>query len=56
VGDPVYGRRSPLVGRQFLHAHRLSLLLPSGEVREFISPLPPDLERALAAVRAGAHP
>ncbi len=56
VGDPIYGHRSPLVARQFLHAHRLRLVLPSGEMREFISPLAPDLEAALAAVRAGARP
>jgi len=56
VGDPVYGRRSPLVGRQFLHAHRLGLFLPDGRWMEFVSPLPGDLEEALAAVRAGARP
>ena len=29
VGDAVYGRRSELVGRQFLHAWRLAFDLPS---------------------------
>jgi 23S rRNA pseudouridine1911/1915/1917 synthase len=47
-GDPVYGKRSPLSGRQFLHAHRLGFKLPSsGKFVEFNSELPPDLEEAL---------
>lgn len=57
VGDPVYGRRSELVPRQFLHAARLRLRLPStGEEREFEAPLPPELEAALARLRGGAAP
>lgn len=50
VGDSIYGRRKPTLNlkRQFLHAHRLGLKLPSsGEYREFEAPLPADLERAL---------
>jgi len=47
-GDPVYGQRSPLLGRQFLHAHRLGFRLPSnGEYAEFQSELPADLENVL---------
>jgi len=47
-GDPVYGKRSPLLGRQFLHAHRLGFRLPStGEFVEFGSELPQELEEAL---------
>jgi 23S rRNA pseudouridine1911/1915/1917 synthase len=47
-GDPVYGKRSPLSGRQFLHAHRLGFKLPSsGKFVEFNSELPPDLEEVL---------
>lgn len=47
-GDPVYGKRSPLLGRQFLHAHRLGFRLPStGEFVEFRAELPPDLEEVL---------
>ena len=54
-GDPVYGKRSPLLGRQFLHAHRLGFQLPStGKYVEFRSELPPDLETALRLV--GAEP
>jgi 23S rRNA pseudouridine1911/1915/1917 synthase len=52
-GDHVYGKRSPLLGRQFLHAHRLGFQLPStGEYVEFRSELPPDLETALRLVGA----
>lgn len=47
-GDHVYGKRSPLLGRQFLHAHRLGFRLPSsGEFVEFRSELPSDLEEVL---------
>jgi len=47
-GDPVYGKRSSLLGRQFLHAHRLGFKLPSsGKFVEFKSELPPDLEEVL---------
>ncbi|MFQ5860991.1 MAG: RluA family pseudouridine synthase [Dehalococcoidia bacterium] len=54
LGDPLYGRASPVLGRQFLHAHYLGFHHPvSGEWLEFRSPLPPDLQWALAAVEAG---
>ena len=55
VGDPVYGKRSPLVERHFLHAARLAFWLPPDERerREFESPLPPDLRRALDIARSG---
>lgn len=44
LGDVVYGRRSPLVDRHFLHANRLVFKHPSsGETMEFRSPLPDDL-------------
>jgi 23S rRNA pseudouridine1911/1915/1917 synthase len=50
-GDAVYGKRSNLLGRQFLHAHRLSFRLPPGEdFVEFESPMPLDLEEALRQV------
>ncbi|MDO8612395.1 MAG: RluA family pseudouridine synthase, partial [Dehalococcoidia bacterium] len=40
AGDSVYGKRSDLVGRQFLHAWRLAFDLPSSGRRvEFESPL-----------------
>jgi 23S rRNA pseudouridine1911/1915/1917 synthase len=47
-GDHIYGKRSPLLGRQFLHAHRLGFRLPSTkEYVEFSSELPQDLREAL---------
>lgn len=52
VGDPVYGKSSPLVGRHYLHAARLAFWLPPAEEewREFQAPLPPDLQAALDAI------
>lgn len=50
VGDTIYGFRTPRLplARQFLHAHRLRLRLPSGgEEREFVAPLPADLQMLL---------
>lgn len=53
-GDPVYGRRSPLLKRQFLHACLLGFKLPSSsEYMEFVSELPPDLREALEHLTAG---
>ena len=52
VGDPVYGKRSPLLERHFLHAARLAFRMPPDEreVREFEAPLPPDLQDVLDAM------
>jgi 23S rRNA pseudouridine1911/1915/1917 synthase len=52
-GDPVYGVAGDLgLERQFLHSARLAFPHPfSGERVEAESPLPADLERALAAAR-----
>ena len=48
VGDSVYGRASKLVGRQFLHAWRLTLQHPiSGLELSFEAPLAPDLAQSL---------
>lgn len=55
VGDTVYGRKKPSlpIGRQFLHAARLTIVLPGEtEARTFESPLPEDLQRVLAYVRS----
>jgi 23S rRNA pseudouridine1911/1915/1917 synthase len=53
VGDAVYGAKSPLLARQFLHACRLGFRLPSDDrYVEFESPLPPDLQRALDLISA----
>ena len=54
VGDTVYGRRTPSLplGRQFLHAARLTLTLPgSGERKALAAPLPADLARVLERLR-----
>ncbi len=50
VGDVLYGfkRQRLVLNRHFLHAHKLRLRLPGdGEVHEFTSPLPPDLQAVL---------
>ena len=52
-GDPLYGRAGDLgLDRQFLHARRLAFTHPmTGEAVDVSSPLPPDLEAALATLR-----
>lgn len=48
-GDTTYGGKSPLLPRQFLHAHKLGFKHPAtGKYIEFTSPLPEDLEKALS--------
>jgi 23S rRNA pseudouridine1911/1915/1917 synthase len=54
AGDSLYGCSAPPSGltRQFLHAHRLTIRLPSTQqLREFESPLPQDLAAVLLALR-----
>lgn len=53
AGDPVYGRRGELgLARQFLHAWRLQFTHPrTGQVMDFTSPLPPDLQEVLESLR-----
>jgi 23S rRNA pseudouridine1911/1915/1917 synthase len=54
AGDPVYGRPGELgLERQFLHAARLAFTHPfSAERMDVRSPLPPDLDAALARGRS----
>ncbi len=54
VGDPVYGRRGDTsgLGRQFLHAWRLTVRLPHAGERTFTAPLAPDLRAHLDALGA----
>ena len=54
AGDPLYGRPGDLgLERQFLHAARLAFPHPiTGEPVDVSSALPPDLEQALATLRA----
>ena len=56
-GDPVYGVADDLgLERQFLHAHRIVLDHPfTGERIDVGSPLPQDLEQALARARDAAQ-
>jgi 23S rRNA pseudouridine1911/1915/1917 synthase len=57
VGDPEYGIPGALgLERQFLHAARLAFAHPSGGEVDVTSPLPEDLEAALARARAGEEP
>jgi 23S rRNA pseudouridine1911/1915/1917 synthase len=52
VGDRVYGKRSAIVARQFLHALRIGFDHPSsGQRMTLEAPLAPDLEGALEALR-----
>jgi 23S rRNA pseudouridine1911/1915/1917 synthase len=54
LGDPVYGGRSPLLGRQFLHASTLGFRQPStGQYLEFSSELPAELRGVLQQLRGG---
>lgn len=54
VGDEVYGRKKPSIeiGRHFLHAFRLKIILPGEkDQRTFEAPLPDDLVKVLDALR-----
>jgi 23S rRNA pseudouridine1911/1915/1917 synthase len=54
IGDATYNPRGERLGltRQFLHAKRLQLVLPtSGQAREFIAELPADLQHVLINLR-----
>lgn len=54
VGDRVYGRRSAVVDRQFLHAFRLAFRHPrTGEPVRLEASLPEDLRAALDRLTAG---
>jgi 23S rRNA pseudouridine1911/1915/1917 synthase len=51
IGDTVYGIKTPLLKRQFLHAHKLCFKQPStGEYLEFQSDLPEDLNQVLKSL------
>lgn len=53
VGDAVYGKPSPLLPRQFLHAFRLTFRHPrTGERLRLEAPLPADLREALERAAA----
>jgi len=49
VGDRLYGATDLPLDRPALHSHRLAFVHPlTGERQEFISPLPPDMQRLLS--------
>lgn len=53
LGDPVYGRRSPLIARPALHAQSLTLRHPrTGKTMTFKSPTPEDFELAWNSLTA----
>lgn len=53
AGDLIYGGKSALLSRQFLHASRLEIKLPSsGNLAEFSSPLPSDLTDVLTELES----
>jgi 23S rRNA pseudouridine1911/1915/1917 synthase len=55
AGDTVYGHRKPTIelDRQFLHAVRLTILLPGeSQPRTFDAPLPDELESVLEKLRS----
>jgi len=55
VGDSVYGKRSELVDRQFLHASKLDFAMPVSQRHiEFESPLPDDLRQALVRLKSAS--
>jgi 23S rRNA pseudouridine1911/1915/1917 synthase len=55
AGDEVYGRKKSTIGigRHFLHAYRLSIVLPNEETpRNFEAPLPEELNQVLNHLRS----
>lgn len=52
VGDKLYGAPASDLGRYFLHARQITFASPStGERITVVAPMPPDLEKHLAALR-----
>jgi 23S rRNA pseudouridine1911/1915/1917 synthase len=51
VGDPLYGKPEPKLGRMFLHAAELELTLPSRERKVFTVPLPSALQKYLDSLQ-----
>ena len=58
VGDKVYGRKTPSldIGRHFLHAAKLRIILPNeNQPRLFEARLPVELERVLEELRKSGN-
>lgn len=51
VGDSIYGGGLDQVGRLMLHAWKLTVPLPSGKVRTFVSPPPEEFKRVCEEYR-----
>jgi 23S rRNA-/tRNA-specific pseudouridylate synthase len=51
VGDPLYGKPEPKLGRMFLHAAELELTLPSRERKVFVAPLAAPLQTYLDSLK-----
>lgn len=57
VGDPVYGKSTKVLERQFLHAWKLRLTHPADDrVLDFEASLAPDLQQVLDDLRSGRVP
>jgi 23S rRNA pseudouridine1911/1915/1917 synthase len=55
VGDALYGRAEPTLGRQFLHAHRLAFRHPrTGEPAAFEAELPAELSAYLRGLESAS--
>ncbi len=53
LGDELYGKKSPLLPRQFLHAYSLGFAHPStGEKMTFTAPLPEDMNEVIRCLEA----
>ena len=53
LGDGLYGKTSPLLPRQFLHAYSLGFVHPStGENMTFTAPLPEDMNEVIRCMEA----
>lgn len=57
IGDTLYGKQIrdghiPAAKRQFLHAYQIAITMPSGNIKTFQAPLPPDLQVILDELRA----
>ena len=47
LGDKLYGRKSPHIGRQALHAYELRIPHPrTGRILELLAPVPQDMAAA----------
>jgi len=51
VGDDLYGKAEPKLGRMFLHAASLEITLPTRERKTFDAPLAPELESYLKTLK-----